>query len=111
MPPAPAPPRPAHVVAAAPPGPGGGWRTYQPDGLLMNTVAAQVTLFTDATVAAEGPVLPGPGLHEWYESGAPGADGTRTPDRDRPPLGPDDYPTRRLYGEWVGVERSVCFFF
>ncbi|AXK37551.1 FAD-binding protein [Streptomyces armeniacus] len=97
----PAVPLTVHVVDPEPPGPGRVWRTDQPDELLMNTVAAQVTLFTDATVAAEGPVLPGPSLHEWYESGAPGADGTRTPDRDRPPLGPDDYPTRRLYGAYL----------
>ena len=84
-----------HVVDPHPPGPGRVWRRDQPDELLMNTVASQVTLFTDASVEAEGPVRPGPSLHTWYERIAPGD------------LGPDDYPTRALYGaylEWVFAE-------
>ncbi|KOV71105.1 FAD binding domain-containing protein [Streptomyces sp. MMG1121] len=77
-----------HVIDPAPPGPGRVWRTAQPAELLMNTVASQVTLFTDASVDCAGPVRPGPSLHEW-------ADGE---------LGPDAYPSRAHYGrylEWV----------
>lgn len=77
-----------HVVDPAPPGPGRVWRTAQSPELLMNTVASQVTLFTDDSVDCAGPVRPGPSLHEW-------ADGE---------LGPDEYPTRARYGrylEWV----------
>ncbi|MEU2287629.1 FAD/NAD(P)-binding protein [Streptomyces sp. NPDC013178] len=77
-----------HVVDPAPPGPGLVWRTGQSPELLMNTVAAQVTLFTDDSVDCAGPIRPGPSLHEW-------AGGE---------LGPDDYPTRAQYGrylEWV----------
>ncbi|MDT9698484.1 FAD/NAD(P)-binding protein [Streptomyces sp. P17] len=77
-----------HVIDPAPPGPGRVWRTAQSPELLMNTVACQVTLFTDDSVDCSGPVRPGPGLHEW----AAGA------------LGPDEYPTRAQYGrylEWV----------
>ncbi|QNP72963.1 FAD/NAD(P)-binding protein [Streptomyces roseirectus] len=77
-----------HVVDPAPPGPGRVWRTAQSQELLMNTVASQVTLFTDDSVNCSGPILPGPSLHEW-------ADGE---------IGPDDYPARALYGrylEWV----------
>ncbi|MFD4601842.1 FAD/NAD(P)-binding protein [Streptomyces sp. NPDC058464] len=77
-----------HVIDPAPPGPGRVWRTTQSAQLLMNTVASQVTLFTDDSVDCAGPVLPGPSLHAW----AAGA------------LGPDDYPTRAHYGrylEWV----------
>ncbi|WP_307782161.1 FAD/NAD(P)-binding protein [Streptomyces sp. MBT65] len=77
-----------HVVDPAPPGPGRVWRSAQSPELLMNTVASQVTLFTDAGVDCSGPVRPGPSLHEW----APAE------------LGPDDYPTRAHYGrylEWV----------
>ncbi len=84
-----------HVVDPHPPGPGRVWRRDQPDELLMNTVASQVTLFTDASVAAEAPIRPGPSLYEWYRLIAPGV------------LGPDDYPTRSLYGaylEWVFAE-------
>lgn len=77
-----------HVVDPAPPGPGRVWRTAQSRELLMNTVACQVTLFTDDSVDCSGPVRPGPSLHEW-------AGGE---------LGADDYPTRADYGrylEWV----------
>ncbi|MER6536303.1 FAD/NAD(P)-binding protein [Streptomyces sp900105755] len=81
-----------HVIDPAPPGPGRVWRTTQPAELLMNTVASQVTLFTDASVDCAGPVRPGPSLHAW----AAATDGGE--------LGPDDYPTRAQYGrylEWV----------
>lgn len=77
-----------HVVDPAPPGPGRVWRSAQSRELLMNTVASQVTLFTDDSVDCSGPIRPGPSLYEW----APGE------------LGPDDYPTRAHYGrylEWV----------
>ena len=77
-----------HVIDPAPPGPGRVWRTAQSAELLMNTVASQVTLFTDDSVDCSGPIRPGPSLYEW-------ADGE---------LGPDDYPTRADYGhylEWV----------
>ncbi|MGR8010763.1 FAD/NAD(P)-binding protein [Streptomyces hypolithicus] len=87
-----------HVVDPAPPGAGQVWRTGQSAELLMNTVASQVTLFTDASVACEGPIRPGPSLYEWAASGAPGTAPADTG------LGPDDYPTRACYGrylEWV----------
>ncbi|MFD4551929.1 FAD/NAD(P)-binding protein [Streptomyces sp. NPDC058466] len=77
-----------HVVDPDPPGPGRVWRTAQSPQLLMNTVASQVTLFTDESVDCSGPICPGPSLHAW-------ADGE---------LGPDEYPTRAAYGrylEWV----------
>ncbi|MDQ0748125.1 putative NAD(P)/FAD-binding protein YdhS [Streptomyces africanus] len=77
-----------HVIDPDPPGPGRVWRTDQSPELLMNTVACQVTLFTDDSVDCSGPIRPGPSLHEW-------ARGT---------LGPDEYPTRAEYGrylEWV----------
>ncbi|MGW0471194.1 FAD/NAD(P)-binding protein [Streptomyces coeruleorubidus] len=77
-----------HVIDPDPPGPGRVWRTDQSPELLMNTVACQVTLFTDDSVDCSGPIRPGPSLYEW-------ARGT---------LGPDEYPTRADYGrylEWV----------
>ncbi|MFJ8590313.1 FAD/NAD(P)-binding protein [Streptomyces sp. NPDC093598] len=80
-----------HVIDPDPPGPGRVWRTTQSPELLMNTVACQVTLFTDDSVDCSGPIRPGPSLHEWA--------GGR--------LGPDEYPTRADYGrylEWVFAE-------
>ncbi|MFJ5259477.1 FAD/NAD(P)-binding protein [Streptomyces sp. NPDC088387] len=77
-----------HVVDPAPPGAGRVWRTAQSAELLMNTVASQVTLFTDDSVDCSGPISPGPSLYEWAAGG----------------LGPDEYPSRAHYGrylEWV----------
>jgi uncharacterized NAD(P)/FAD-binding protein YdhS len=54
-----------HVIDPSPPGPGRVWRPTQSPDLLMNTVASQVTLFTDESVDCAGPVRPGPSLHEW----------------------------------------------
>ncbi|MFF1381448.1 FAD/NAD(P)-binding protein [Streptomyces sp. NPDC058308] len=84
-----------HVVDPAPPGAGRVWRTAQSGELLMNTVASQVTLFTDASVDCSGPIRTGPSLYEWAADG------------HIPGLGPDDYPTRACYGrylEWVFAE-------
>ncbi|MFE3551097.1 FAD/NAD(P)-binding protein [Streptomyces kronopolitis] len=77
-----------HVIDPAPPGAGQVWRTAQPSELLMNTVASQITLFTDDSVECAGPISPGPSLYDWDGCG----------------VGPDDYPGRALYGrylEWV----------
>jgi uncharacterized NAD(P)/FAD-binding protein YdhS len=53
------------VIDPYPPGAGRIWRQDQPGHLLMNTLAAQATLFTDETVEGSGPVVKGPSLHEW----------------------------------------------
>ncbi|MYT70902.1 MULTISPECIES: FAD/NAD(P)-binding protein [unclassified Streptomyces] len=87
-----------HVIDPAPPGAGAVWRTDQAPELLMNTVASQVTLFTDDSVDCSGPVRPGPSLWEWAADHDTG---------DDEPLGPDDYPTRARYGRylrWVFAE-------
>ncbi|WP_232544290.1 FAD/NAD(P)-binding protein [Streptomyces buecherae] len=54
-----------HVVDPHVPGPGQVWRTDQSRHLLMNTVACQVTVFTDDSVDMAGPLAPGPSLYEW----------------------------------------------
>ncbi|KAL1880094.1 hypothetical protein Daus18300_001457 [Diaporthe australafricana] len=79
-----------HVVDPSPPGAGRVWRTDQSQQLLMNTVSSQISLYTDASVTCEGPIRPGPSLHEWAVT----AGGV-------PELGPDDYPTRALYGRYL----------
>lgn len=98
-----------HVVDPYPPGAGRVWRTAQSRHLLMNTVASQITLFTDDSVRIEGPVESGPSLYEWARSPAL----LSHPDEDPPgdhdervraearALGPDDYPTRAFYGHYL----------
>ncbi|MGP4001195.1 FAD/NAD(P)-binding protein [Streptomyces sp. 8N706] len=105
-----------HMIDPAPPGTGRVWRTEQPGELLMNTVASQVTLFTDDSVECDGPIVPGPSLYEWAST--LGAAECRDPLllAEARRLGPDDYPSRAFYGHyltWVfrrivgGAPRSV----
>ncbi|MER7395381.1 FAD/NAD(P)-binding protein [Streptomyces sp. NPDC000151] len=81
-----------HLIDPYPPGAGAVWRTDQSGALLMNTVASQVTVFADSTVGRDVPVLSGPSLHEW--AGFSARPGEAAP-------GPDDYPTRALYGRYL----------
>nr|WP_228447032.1 FAD/NAD(P)-binding protein [Streptomyces paludis] len=87
-----------HLIDPAPPGAGRVWRTDQSAELLMNTVASQVTVFTDESVTCEGPIRPGPSLYEWAR--------TRPGER----LGPDDYPNRAAYGRYLqwAFDRTVA---
>ncbi|MEV0493178.1 FAD/NAD(P)-binding protein [Streptomyces atratus] len=98
-----------HVVDPYAPGPGKVWRTGQSRRLLMNTVASQVTVFTDRTVTMDGPVAEGPGLYEWAADLARRSDTPEARARFSPGtlaearrLGPDDYPTRAFYGAYLG---------
>ncbi|OIJ90808.1 adenylate cyclase [Streptomyces sp. MUSC 14] len=65
-----------HLVDPHPPGGGRIWRQAQSPLLWMNSHAEDVTMFTDDTVAMDGPVREGPTLREWA-----GLDGTTFADR------------------------------
>lgn len=54
-----------HVIEPHEPGSGRIWRYDQDPGLLLNSTAADVTMFTDASVACDGPSIDGPGLSSW----------------------------------------------
>ncbi|BDZ59223.1 LLM class flavin-dependent oxidoreductase [Barrientosiimonas endolithica] len=54
-----------HVVDPHPPGGGRIWRHAQSRLLWMNSLAEDVTIFTDASVTCDGPVDDGPSLAEW----------------------------------------------
>ncbi|MFJ2768947.1 FAD/NAD(P)-binding protein [Streptomyces sp. NPDC087300] len=98
-----------HVVDPFPPGAGQVWRSDQSAHLLMNTVASQVTMFTDESVEVRGELAPGPSLYEWARflvligpmDDRHYADHVLAEARA---LGPDSYPSRAFYGhylEWV----------
>jgi hypothetical protein len=80
------------------------WRTDQASELLMNTVAAQITMFADETVDCVGPIVPGPSLHDWaryldhFDTAGTIPEGMRGECRE---LGPDSYPSRALYGHYL----------
>ncbi|WP_211881976.1 FAD/NAD(P)-binding protein [Pseudarthrobacter albicanus] len=54
-----------HVVEPHEPGSGRIWRFAQDPGLMLNSAAADVTMFTDSSVQCEGPAADGPGLEQW----------------------------------------------
>ncbi|MET7904807.1 FAD/NAD(P)-binding protein [Streptomyces sp. NPDC005355] len=92
-----------HVVDPFPAGAGRVWRTNQSRELLMNTVASQITVFTDDSVDCAGPVAEGPSLYEWARfflftgqlDHDPGVQ------QEAKCLGPDSYPTRAFYGAYL----------
>ncbi|MBQ1068464.1 FAD/NAD(P)-binding domain-containing protein [Micromonospora sp. D75] len=93
-----------HVVDPAAPGAGAVWRTDQSRLLLTNTVASQITVYTDPSCRLAGPIEPGPSLYEWARSVASaGPWGALDPDvlDEARALGPDDYPTRAFYGHYL----------
>jgi hypothetical protein len=110
-----------HVVDPAAPGAGAVWRAEQSRHLLMNTVASQVTVYTDDSARIEGPIEPGPSLYEWArelaalavltkdgtETFGTGTEGTGTDVYDAATLeearrlGPDSYPSRAFYGRYL----------
>ena len=84
------------------------WRSTQDRTLLMNTVACQVTMFVDETVDCAGPVVSGPSLYEWARSialiGSPNeSEAVRA---EAATLGPDDYPSRAFYGNYLQWARD-----
>ncbi|MFW0775500.1 FAD/NAD(P)-binding protein [Paenarthrobacter nitroguajacolicus] len=97
-----------HVIEPHEPGSGRIWRYDQDPGLLLNSTAADVTMFTDASVACDGPSVDGPGLSTWASGVLDGSI------RDVPALEPHllaqlraltpaSFPTRQLqskYLEW-----------
>ncbi|MGY2744350.1 hypothetical protein ACVWZ8_001467 [Arthrobacter sp. UYCu723] len=54
-----------HVVEPHTAGSGRIWGYRQHPGLMLNSAAADVTMFTDASVQCEGPAAEGPALADW----------------------------------------------
>ncbi|MFJ8208389.1 lyase family protein [Streptomyces sp. NPDC096033] len=98
-----------HLIDPAEHGPGRVWATGQDRLLLMNTVASQVTVFSDSSVVMDGPVEPGPSLYAWARdlaaaerAGGTGAGGVG-PEvlAEARALTPDSYPSRAFYGAYL----------
>ncbi|MEV4556023.1 FAD/NAD(P)-binding protein [Kitasatospora sp. NPDC049285] len=97
-----------HLVDPHPPGGGRIWRSEQSPLLRMNSMAEDVTMFTDERSTLEGPVRPGPSLAEWaaapeqFAPYRPTAD--PAVDEELRALAATDFPTRRAqsaYLDWV----------
>ncbi|SLJ92683.1 FAD/NAD(P)-binding protein [Arthrobacter sp. P2b] len=95
-----------HVVEPYVPGSGRIWRYDQHPGLLLNSTAADVTMFTDASVACDGPPASGPGLAEWADGVLDGSI-TDVPDFPRQlrdqlhSLTGSSFPTRQLQSQYL----------
>ncbi|GAB3476713.1 FAD/NAD(P)-binding protein [Amycolatopsis cihanbeyliensis] len=101
-----------HVIDPCTPGAGAVWRPDQSRHLLTNTVASQITVYTDDSAQIEGPIEPGPSLYEWAKDmAALGPQGTPDDEilAEARNLGPDCYPTRAFYGRYLhdGFHRVV----
>ncbi|WP_377273832.1 FAD/NAD(P)-binding protein [Peterkaempfera sp. SMS 1(5)a] len=101
-----------HLVDPHPPGPGRVWRHEQSPLLRMNSMAEDVTMFTDESSTIEGPVRPGPSLAEWagqFSGRSPRFEPYAEPGdpevlAELRTLAPTDFPTRRAqsaYLDWV----------
>lgn len=95
-----------HVVEPHVPGSGRIWRYDQDPGLLLNSMAADITMFTDDSVDCDGPAAPGPGLAEWA-AGVLHASITDVPDFPRQlwdqlrSLAGATFPTRQLQSQYL----------
>ncbi|MBB5832788.1 FAD/NAD(P)-binding protein [Brachybacterium aquaticum] len=101
--------RPLHIDVIDPHMPGSGriWRADESGLLLMNSRAADVSIFTDETVEIAGPVVAGPSLAEWADGIRRGEIAAPTAGTERleeiKALGETDFASRRvqaLYLEW-----------
>ncbi|MFD8621940.1 FAD/NAD(P)-binding protein [Streptomyces sp. NPDC059513] len=93
-----------HLVDPYPAGGGRIWRPDQSPLLWMNSMAEDVTMFTDETVELAGPVVAGPALHSWAEDVRAGR---VTPDSEPAVLAEihgltgQDFPSRRLQSAYL----------
>ncbi len=104
-----------HLIDPFPAGGGRIWRWDQSPLLKLNSLAEDVTMFTDEASTIEGPVASGPALDEWAEAVRTGRitdvvveDPVVRDELER--LGPTDFPTRRLqsvYLDWF-TRRAIA---
>ena len=92
-----------HVGDPYPVGGGWVWKLDQPRQLLMNTVAGDVTVFTDPTVTCEGPLTPGPTQYQWARMVAEGrvTDVTDEAKAEAAHMEPWSYASRAFQGEYL----------
>ncbi len=103
------------LVDPHPAGAGRIWRHAQSPLLKLNSMTRDVTVFTDDSCTIDGPVRPGPSLHEWLERWRTG----ELPDveldelsaAEARVLGAEGFPARRLhshYLDWCFRRAAAC---
>lgn len=106
-----------HLVDPYPPGAGRIWRDQQSGLLKLNSMAGDVTMFTDDSSTIDGAIEPGPDLAAWAELVRTRRITDVDIDVDRDPelaaeldgLRPESFPTRRLHERYMTwcLERSA----
>ncbi|CAN5273384.1 FAD/NAD(P)-binding protein [soil metagenome] len=95
-----------HLVDPHPPGAGRIWRYDQSPLLKLNSMAEDVTMFTDESSTIDGPIVPGPSLIEWAQLVRSGELPDVAVDDDLAAaelrgLEPRSFPTRRLHSYYL----------
>ena len=70
----------------------------QSDYLLVNTVAGQITQFSDSSVVGAGPILEGPSFHQWLDAERRNR---RSGHTESTAVAPDAYYSRGLFGRYL----------
>ncbi|MEU6382664.1 FAD/NAD(P)-binding protein [Streptomyces bauhiniae] len=99
-----------HLIDPCRPGPGRVWRHDQSPLLMLNTMAAHVTMFTDDSTVCAGPIRSGPSLHAWAGEGRRTVTDP-TVAQELAELSATSFPTRRLqshYLTWVYERARAC---
>ncbi|WP_068799951.1 FAD/NAD(P)-binding protein [Pseudonocardia sp. HH130630-07] len=96
-----------HLVDPFPPGAGRIWRSAQSSLLAMNSMAADVTMWTDDSVVCAGPVTPGPSFWDWArelrEHGDPVAELGPAAAAELATVTASTFPTRRLQSHYLAA--------
>lgn len=98
-----------HLIDPYPPGAGRIWRDDQAGLLTLNSMAGDVTMFTDASCTIEGPIVNGPDLATWAKDVREGRirhidiDPIADPElaEELQTLTPTSFPTRRLHERYM----------
>ena len=105
-------PAPVHIHVVDPHPAGGGriWRTAQSELLWMNSMARDVTIFTDDSVKMDGPVAAGPALDQWIAGDGAAILAAAGLAEQARATGPDDFASRQIqahYLQWA-YRRAVA---
>ncbi|GAA4560810.1 FAD/NAD(P)-binding protein [Pseudonocardia xishanensis] len=91
-----------HLVDPYPAGAGRIWRDAQSPLLAMNSMAADVTMWTDASVVCDGPIVPGPSFWEWAQAGPDVSGWPADLVAELRAVTPSTFPSRRLQSRYLG---------
>jgi hypothetical protein len=99
-----------HIVDRYPVGGGRIWRSEQSELLWMNSMARDVTIFTDASVTCTGPIAPGPTLAEWVAGEGRTVLAAAGLGEQAAAMRPDDFAGRQIQSHYLrwAHERAVA---